>query len=135
MQSGSLSADSAGNQRRHDRFELATKIKYKVINRQVVEELVDRKTFLDDGKSVNISMSGVALHTEVPLRKGDFLKVEMTLPGMHRATRALAEVMWAEPREGRNAAGIRFLIILNEADDNSVKNFLNSMAQAEKGSA
>jgi hypothetical protein len=113
--------------RRHERYGVDTAVKYKVINRQAVEELVEPKAFQDDGKSVNISLSGISLATEVPLRKGDYLKVELNLPGSQRATRALAEVMWNRPENGLNVAGIRFLIVLNEADDNSIRRFVESL--------
>lgn len=119
----SVSAD----QRRHDRFRVDAQIKYKVINRQAVEELVEPRPFQDDGKSVNISVSGLAITTATLLRKGDYLKMEVTLPGMPRPTRALAEVMWVEPKGEAHLSGIRFLIILNEADDNSIRRFVDSL--------
>ena len=112
------------NKRRHERLRVDTKVRYRVINRQAVAELVDARQFRSDGTSVNISMSGLAIQTELPLRKGDFIKVELSLPGMARATRALAEVMWARVEDGANLAGIRFLIMLNEADDNSIRRFI-----------
>jgi hypothetical protein len=113
--------------RRHERFNVDTVVKYKVINRQAVEELVEPRSFQDDGKSINISVSGISLVTEVPLHKGDYLKVEMSLPGAPRTTRALAEVMWSRNENGQHAAGIRFLIVLNEADDNSIRRFVESI--------
>ena len=129
MQSGSLSAESQdGNQRRHTRFELATKIKYKVINRQTAEEVVG-PGLRPDGKSVNISVSGLAISTVEPLNKGDFIKVEISLPGMPRPSRSLAEVMWARVEDGQNVSGIRFMIFLNEADDSSIRRFIENQNQ------
>jgi hypothetical protein len=118
---------STSDQRRHERFHLATDVKYKIINRQSVEDVVDSRTFQDDGKAVNISVSGVSLTTDVALRKGDYLKVEITLPGAQRPTRALAEVMWVEAADKQFKSGIRFLILLNEADDNSVRKFVDTL--------
>jgi hypothetical protein len=117
-------------QRRHDRFRLDTQVKYKVINRQAVEDLLEPKALKSDGKSVNISVSGVSIATEKPLHKGDYLKVELSLPGSGRATRALAEVMWARAENGSNLSGIRFLIVLNEADDNSVRRFVETLKES-----
>jgi hypothetical protein len=125
MENAKISVSS--DLRRHERFRVDTTVKYKVINRQAVEELVEPKAFLDDGKSVNISLSGISLATEVALRKGDYLKVELSLPGAQRPTRALAEVMWSRLENGLNMAGIRFLIVLNEADDNSIRRFVESL--------
>jgi hypothetical protein len=128
MEDAKISVASADH-RRHERFRVDTTVKYKVINRQAVEELVESRSFQDDGKSVNISLSGISLVTEVALRKGDYLKVELSLPGSGRATRALAEVMWARIENGGNLAGIRFLIVLNEADDNSIRRFVETMKE------
>lgn len=127
MQDAKISADS--DHRRHERFNVDTMVKYKLINRQAAEELAAPKSFQDDGKSVNISLSGISLFTEQPLHKGDYLKVELNLPGAGRATRALAEVMWSRLEEGQNMAGIRFLIVLNEADDNSVRRFVQTLKE------
>lgn len=125
MESAKIS--DANDNRRHERFRVDTTIKYKVINRQAVEELVEPRAFQDDGKTVNISVSGISIATEVALRKGDYLKVELSLPGSGRATRALAEVMWSRLEDGLKMAGIRFLIVLNEADDNSIRRFVESL--------
>src|ERR1035437_1096424 len=113
MQTGGVA--SGQDHRRHDRLRLDTKVKYKVINRQAAEEGVAGPGLKPDGKSVNISLSGLAITTVSALKKGDYLKVELSLPGMTRATRALAEVMWARIEHGQNVSGIRFLILLNEA--------------------
>lgn len=120
---------SASDNRRHERFRVDTTVKYKVINRQAVEEIVEPRAFKDDGKSVNISLSGISLATEVALRKGDYLKVELSLPGSGRPTRALAEVMWSRLEDGLKVSGIRFLIVLNEADDNSIRKFVESLKE------
>ena len=125
MENAKISTSS--DQRRHERFHVETTVKYKLINRQAVQELVEPKAFQDDGRAVNISVSGVALTTELALRKGDYLKVEITLPGSQRATRALAEVMWVEPTGKQFKSGIRFLILLNEADDNSIRKFVDTL--------
>jgi hypothetical protein len=110
--------------RRHERLRLDTKVKYKVINRQAVES-AGVPGLRPDGKAKNISLSGLAITTENKLTKGDYLKVELSLPGMGRPTRALAEVMWARVEDGENLAGIRFLILLNEADDASIRRFMD----------
>jgi hypothetical protein len=83
-----------------------------------------------EGQTINISLSGLAIATETLLKKGDYLKVELSLPGMQRPTRALAEVMWVEVKDGQNASGIRFLILLNEADDSSIKRFISNQADS-----
>ncbi len=139
MQDAKLSVQSEGDgegggkKRRHPRIALQVPVKYKVINRKLLREIVDQRPFQDDGKTINISLSGVSLITSAALTKGDFLKLELGLPGSEKVTRALAEVMWSEPDApgGPFSAGIRFLIILNEADEHSVKRFI--LAQGGKG--
>jgi hypothetical protein len=109
--------------RRHERLRVDAKLKYKVINRAAVEE-VGGAGMRADGQATNVSVSGLAISTETPLKKGDYLKVELSLEGMGRPTRALAEVMWSEQKDGQCASGIRFLILLNEADDSSIKRYM-----------
>ena len=123
--------DLEDNKRRHDRFKMETQVQYRVINRKVVEELSDGGGFRDDGETVNISASGIALATETVLTKGDYLKLEMRLPGSDRTTRALAEVMWSRKENGQNQSGIRFLIILNEASGHSVRQFIERVKGEE----
>lgn len=122
MQTGGVYVSN--NNRRHERLSVDTKIKYKVINRAAAEEVTGGGGGKVEGKTINISMSGLAIATETLLKKGDYLKVELSLPGMQRPTRALAEVMWVEEKDGQHASGIRFLILLNEADDSSIKRFI-----------
>jgi len=113
--------------RRHDRLRLDTKVKYKVINRQSAEDVVGKPGMRPDGQSLNISLSGLAIATETLLKLGDYLKVELSLPGMGRPTRALAEVVWVRDEAGVHTAGIRFLIVLNEADDSSIRRFVENL--------
>jgi hypothetical protein len=121
-------ADSGSDHRRHERLRVDTRVKYRVINRQLAEEVVG-PGLRPDGQSVNISLSGLAITTETALSKGDFLKVELSLPGMPRPSRSLAEVMWARVEGGQHVAGIRFMIFLNEADDSSIRRFVESQRQ------
>ncbi len=128
MEIGKMNMGDGADKRRHKRVEVEVPVKYKVINRKVVKELVDAKQLFDDGKSINISMSGISLTTRLALNKGDYLKMEMSLPRSQRLTRALAEVMWVtqDPGAEGHRAGIRFLIILNEADEHSIKRFVQT---------
>jgi hypothetical protein len=125
MQTGGVYAGESNNNRRHDRLRVDTKIKYKVINRAAAEAVAGPGVKVE-GQTINISLSGLAISTETLLKRGDYMKVELSLPGMQRPTRALAEVMWVEEKDGQCASGIRFLILLNEADDSSIKRFMSN---------
>jgi hypothetical protein len=127
MQSAGVVQDN-NDSRRHERLPVEAKVKYKVINRQAAEEVVG-PGLRPDGQSVNISMSGLAIATPVALNKGDFIKIEITLPGMPRPSRSLAEVMWARIENGQYVSGIRFMIFLNEADDSSIRRFIENQKQ------
>ena len=127
---GHLVDEKEDNGRRHDRFKVETQVSYKVINRQLVQEITP-DTFNDDGETVNISTSGIALSTDVELSKGDYLKLEMRLPTLERTTRALAEVMWTRTAGQRWESGIRFLIILNEADEHSIHQFIEQVKEGD----
>jgi hypothetical protein len=131
MQSAGV-VQQSNNNRRHERLPVDAKVKYKVINRQTAEEVVG-PGLRPDGKSVNISVSGLAISTVEALNKGDFIKVEISLPGMPRPSRSLAEVMWARVEDGQNVAGIRFMIFLNEADDSSIRRFIENQGQEGGG--
>jgi hypothetical protein len=124
------------DQRRHERLRLDTQVKYKIINRRTAEEVLGpglheglRPGLRPDGQSVNISLSGLAISTAEPLKKGDFIKLELSLPGLLRPSRSLAEVMWTRMEGGQNIAGVRFLIFLNETDDSSVRRFIEGQKQ------
>lgn len=127
MQTAGVVQDG-NDSRRHERLPVEAKVKYKVINRQAAEEVVG-PGLRPDGQSVNISMSGLAIATAVALNKGDFIKIEISLPGMTRPSRSLAEVMWARVENGQNVSGIRFMIFLNEADDSSIRRFIENQKQ------
>lgn len=128
MRSAGVYEAPTSDHRRHERLPLDTKVKYKVINRQAAEEVVG-PGLRPDGQSVNISLSGLSIATPVPLSKGDFIKLELSLPGMSRPSRSLAEVMWSRLEGGQNVAGIRFMIFLNEADDSSIRRFIENQKQ------
>jgi hypothetical protein len=131
MQSAGV-VQSTSDHRRHERLPVEAKVKYKVINRQAAEEVVG-PGLRPDGQSVNISASGLAISTAQPLTKGDFIKVEISLPGMNRPSRSLAEVMWARVENGQNVAGVRFMIFLNEADDSSIRRFIENQQGGGEG--
>jgi len=123
MKTAGVLADSREN-RRHERLNVDTSVKYKVIKRQTDAEKSLLSAFNPDGRSVNISLCGLAIVTEAALKKGEYLKLELSLPGRIQMIRALAEVMWATIEEGRNVSGIRFLILLNQTDDATIRRFI-----------
>jgi hypothetical protein len=112
--------------RRDERLRVDATVKYKVIRRDTAAGKGPGPDFQPDGRSVNISLSGLAIVTKGALKKGDYLKVEMGLPGRPGSVRALAEVMWARLEEGRHVSGIRFLILLNQDDEAAIRRFVEA---------
>jgi hypothetical protein len=110
--------------RRYERLRLDTRVKYKVIKKPGAHAKGLAADFQPDGRSINISLCGLAIATDAAVQKGDYLKVELSLPGKPQIIRALTEVVWTSMDGGRNLSGIRFLILLNQADDASIRRFI-----------
>jgi hypothetical protein len=112
---------SAADKRQHERVLLEGPVRYRVIGTLKPHEVKS------DGEIVNISNGGVALVTDFVLEQGATLKVEITLPGLVRPTRALARVVWVETLGPRCKSGLSFLMLLNEPEENSVSKFLEAL--------
>ncbi|HTB23490.1 MAG TPA: PilZ domain-containing protein [bacterium] len=125
MRAAGVLADGRDS-RRDERLRVDAKVKYKVIRRDSAAGKVPGTDFQPDGRSVNISLSGLAIVTASALKKGDYLKVEMGLPGRPGSVRALAEVMWAKIENGQHISGIRFLILLNQDDETAIRRFVEA---------
>ncbi len=119
--------------RRHERLPLRAQVRYKIVQRRRIPEGGRPEGYRPDGQCVNISLRGLALETAQPLARGEYLKLEMRLPGRDQPIQALAEVVWTEPRGAGHAAGIRFLILLNQADDAMIRRFIEGADGGAKG--
>src|SRR5258708_37656158 len=93
------------DKRRYRRIDVDVPIKYKIINRKIVKELVDPKQFFDEGKSVNLSVGGISLVTRLALTKRDYIKLEISLPRAQRTNRALEEAMRGTPNPQAGGQG------------------------------
>jgi len=58
------------------------------------------------GVSVNISEGGMALHCDVPSKKGDRLQLEFDLPQKLGAIKCRGEVVWSDAKQ---LIGLKFL--------------------------
>ena len=56
--------------------------------------------------SANISEGGMALKTQVALQVGDKLRLSITLPGLKKETKMMAEVCWSD---NAGVAGVEFV--------------------------
>jgi hypothetical protein len=65
------------------------------------------------GHAQNISHSGMLIHTHMPIREGDELELEFTLPGTESLIRCRAKVVWAGEFSGGKTkvsrGGLEFL--------------------------
>jgi len=126
MEKGNLSLQS-GDKRRHERAEVAMPVRYKILNRKLALELLEPGSAELDASAVNLSLGGLCLTTPSPLSKGDYVKLELALPGSSQPTRAMAEVVWVSVEGKEYKSGIRFLIVLKEADEDGIKKYLKSI--------
>ena len=77
----------------------------------VAPVLDESKSFF--GHAQNISRSGMLIHTHMPIREGDELELEFTLPGTESIIRCRAKVRWAGEFSGGKTkvsrGGLEFL--------------------------
>ena len=62
--------------------------------RQPLDVRVNSSTF-GFAQSKNISSTGIALLTEVPLKEGDFMQLQFLLPDSHKEINAYGKVVWS----------------------------------------
>ncbi len=106
------------DKRRHPRRNAALPVLFKILNstREIAQLAAQESRAL----SKDLSRSGLALASSHPLKKGDMIKLKLEMPGMDRAIRAFAEVVWSAEGVGpaqETLAGIRFLALRQEDED------------------
>jgi hypothetical protein len=94
------SADSGSDRRVHRRVELATNLKYDIIQMAISAEA---------GAIKNISEGGLCLLLDKELPKGTVLHVEFNLPPENDRIEAIVKVVWQQPIEGQFLTGVKFL--------------------------
>lgn len=62
-----------------------------------------------EGTSVDISSGGLGMITNGTLRKGDVLKLHLSVNDMQVTLPILSEVMWLQKMNGEYRAGLQFL--------------------------
>jgi hypothetical protein len=104
----------------HPRIAVKIPVVFRVLDDQ--EEIND---VFEWGKKVkhrhalDVSLGGMFIATDQPLREGNILSLEISIPDTLNELKAMAEVVWSSETGG----GIRFLT-MNEEDTKSLKAYL-----------
>jgi len=108
--------------RAHPRFQMNLQAKFsRVQDPKEIDAIIgDRKREMFS-LTRDISLGGLGITTEEPLKEGDLLHFEINLPGRPAPLSALAEVIWTIDKK----AGLRFLKIGDE-DLETLKQYLHS---------
>lgn len=92
-------ADSGHEQRRFERKELNTALKYAILYPSYKE-----------GLTVNISQGGLCILISDRMNKGDILRVEFYLPGEEKnVIEAVGRIVWQEQQADGYLTGVEFL--------------------------
>jgi hypothetical protein len=69
----------------------------------------------------NVSLGGLYLESPPPLKKGEILRVQATLPGIPVPLQAFGEVCWS----GKEGGGLRFLAMAEQSIE-ALQNYIRS---------
>ncbi|HVZ81415.1 MAG TPA: PilZ domain-containing protein [bacterium] len=95
---------------------------------QAVQAIRDQHKKARGEKAIDLSLGGLQVLAAQPLRSGDMLEMEISLPGLPMALPATAEVVWADG----NTGGLHFLRMDGE-DVRVLKAFLNKAMKSRGG--
>jgi hypothetical protein len=109
--------------RAHPRFQVHFPVKYCSVNDkseiEAIREFGKKEVF---ALARDISLSGMRIAVEQPVKEGDILAFEIPLPGGAPPILASAEVVWVNG----NTGGLHFLIISDE-DVAALKAYLKKL--------
>lgn len=106
--------------RRFPRVTVEIPVKYRLIDDQKeLESVFDRKKKDTHSRSIDLSLGGIYVSTETPLKLGSILRIEIAVPQPITLISAFAEVVWSNDTGG----GLHFLAMKDE-DSDILKNYL-----------
>ncbi len=109
--------------RAHPRVRVDLPVKYCLVNDKTEADAIREFGKKDLFALVrDISLGGMQISTEHPLKEGDVLAFEITLPGRAQPLVASAEVVWMNG----NIGGLHFLII-SEEDQTALQAYLKRL--------
>ena len=92
----------------------------------------DNQSFIN-AYTGNISIGGLYIKTEKPLRQGEMFFLKLQLPGLSEPVNIKSEVAWAWKKEGDkekkpSGMGVKFLE-MNEKDDQTLKKYIGKIME------
>jgi c-di-GMP-binding flagellar brake protein YcgR len=105
----------------HPRIALKIPVIYRVLDDQEeIKRVLELRKKEKYGHTLDVSLGGLCIVTDQPLREGSILSLEITIPDAPKALKAMAEVVWSSETGG----GIRFLT-MDENDMETLKTFIS----------
>jgi hypothetical protein len=100
--------------RKDERVSLSLPVRFKVFDLARLEKDVRDQALKVPAEAQDLSLGGIQVVSEEPLREGDVLELEFEVPGSGRV-RTVAQMAWVrEGAEGRYSGGVRFIPVYEE---------------------
>jgi c-di-GMP-binding flagellar brake protein YcgR len=90
-----------------------------------IKSILERKEKEKKRSTLNISLGGMCLLADEPLKDGNILSLEIDVPDAPKKMKAIAEVVWSNETGG----GIHFLT-MNDEDMNALKDYLDKLSSS-----
>jgi c-di-GMP-binding flagellar brake protein YcgR len=105
----------------YPRISLKIPVVFRVLDDQEeIKSVIELRKKEKHGHTMDVSLGGLCIVTDQPLREGSILSLEITIPDLAKALKAMAEVVWSSESGG----GIRFLT-MDENDMETLKSYLS----------
>ena len=118
-----IKSANPAERRKHERAEVTAQVEYELTNSSSGPSRVRRNM-------ANISIGGLFITTEEPIRAGTRMVVRFELPNKHRVI-AVSRVRYAKKGIG---LGVEFLS-LDEEDREELKDYITSLRKSTRNSA
>ena len=100
--------------RKDERVSLSLPVRFKVFDLASLEKDVRDQTLKSPAEAQDLSLGGIQVASEEPLRQGDVLELEFEVPGAGRV-RTVAQMAWVRQEgEGRYCGGVRFIPVYED---------------------
>jgi Tfp pilus assembly protein PilZ len=108
----------------HPRLAVEIPIIFRVLDDQEeINNTMEWHNYIKHRHTMDVSLGGMFIAVDQPLREGNILNLEISIPDTPDKLKAMAEVVWSSETGG----GIRFLI-MSEDDMKSLKTYLDKTA-------
>lgn len=111
----------------HPRVSVMIPISYSVMEaeKEIASALEERR-MERHGHTLDVSLGGLFIMSEHPLKEGEILDIRITIPGLNNILSATTEVVWSNEKGG----GVRFLR-MKEEEMKTLKAYLDRATARE----